>query len=392
MLFTPKVPKMGYTSSMAIIYAHPAHTCPLQHAHRCAPHLPIFGIIMLCLFLNKAVLSSSRRCMLALTIFCICAGAAHGQAAENEKLTFMRIGTGPMSGALFPIGGMIANAISNPPGSRACDKGGSCGVPGMIAVAQSTNGSIENVRAIQSGDLGLALAQADIAYWGFYGLNQFKGSPPLHKLRAIAMIFSQTLHAVTLKSSPLTNFKDLKGKTIALASDENSVRTILNLVLASYHIPRDSVTLLNLETPDALQAVINGQADLAFINDGAPIPSLLDASEDVPLKLLPIAGPEAENLADHHPFLTRMTFHEDTYPDMEPTQSLHVGTLLLTSADISKETIYGITRAIWHKNSKPMFLSGHDRVKGLRMENAVHGISIPLHPGAVDYYFDAGLF
>ena len=47
----------------------------------------------------------------------------------------MRIGTGPTGGSYFPIGGVIANLISSPPGALACAAGGSCGVPGLIASA-----------------------------------------------------------------------------------------------------------------------------------------------------------------------------------------------------------------------------------------------------------------
>ena len=49
--------------------------------------------------------------------------------AQAQDMTFWRIGTGSAGGTYFPIGGLLANAISNPPGSRPCDKGGSCGVP-----------------------------------------------------------------------------------------------------------------------------------------------------------------------------------------------------------------------------------------------------------------------
>ena len=52
-----------------------------------------------------------------------------GSVAAQE-MKFFRIGTGGAGGTYFPIGGIIANAISNPPGSRPCDEGGNCGVPG----------------------------------------------------------------------------------------------------------------------------------------------------------------------------------------------------------------------------------------------------------------------
>ena len=44
--------------------------------------------------------------------------------AQSEDLRFFRIGTGGVAGTYYPIGGMIAHAISNPPGSRPCESGG----------------------------------------------------------------------------------------------------------------------------------------------------------------------------------------------------------------------------------------------------------------------------
>ena len=62
-----------------------------------------------------------------------------------QQMKFFRIASGAAGGTYLPMAGMLANAISNPPGSRPCDKGGSCGVPGLVAVAQSANGSVANV-------------------------------------------------------------------------------------------------------------------------------------------------------------------------------------------------------------------------------------------------------
>ena len=50
-----------------------------------------------------------------------------GSVGHAQEMKFWRIGTGGAGGTYFPIGGLIANAISNPPGSRPCDKGGACG-------------------------------------------------------------------------------------------------------------------------------------------------------------------------------------------------------------------------------------------------------------------------
>ena len=78
-----------------------------------------------------------KKALAAVAVAGLCVAAS---LAIAQDMRFFRIGTGGTGGTYYPIGGLIANAISNPPGSRACDKGGSCGVPGLVAIAQSSNG------------------------------------------------------------------------------------------------------------------------------------------------------------------------------------------------------------------------------------------------------------
>src|SRR5947207_6016875 len=94
-------------------------------------------------------------------------------AAATPDARFFRIGTAATGGSFFEIGGVVAGAISGPTGGPACGHGGSCGVPGLVAVAQATPGSIENLRLINSGQIESGFAQADLAGWAYHGSKIF---------------------------------------------------------------------------------------------------------------------------------------------------------------------------------------------------------------------------
>ena len=67
------------------------------------------------------------------------AGAALAPSlASAQAPQFFRIGTGSAGGTYYPIGGIIANAISCPPGAPCNTAGATDGVPGMVAVAQAS--------------------------------------------------------------------------------------------------------------------------------------------------------------------------------------------------------------------------------------------------------------
>ncbi|MCB1834845.1 MAG: immunogenic protein, partial [Geminicoccaceae bacterium] len=114
--------------------------------------------------------------------------------AEAQEPRIFRIGTGGVAGTYFPIGGLLADAISNPPGARPCDQGGSCGVDGLIAIAQSSNGSIANIEGIVSGVLDSGLAQSDIAYAAYRG--ELDNHPQATNLRLIASLYVESMHLV----------------------------------------------------------------------------------------------------------------------------------------------------------------------------------------------------
>ena len=65
-------------------------------------------------------------------VLSLLAGVVGGGWALAGSSDFFRIATGPTVTTYFPIGGMIAGAISSPAGGRSCEDGGSCGVPGLI--------------------------------------------------------------------------------------------------------------------------------------------------------------------------------------------------------------------------------------------------------------------
>src|SRR6266700_8220740 len=112
-----------------------------------------------------------------------------GAAALAEEPRFFRIGTAATGGSFFEIGGLVAGAISSPADGPPCDRGGSCGVRGLVAVAQATPGSIENLRLINTSQIESGFAQADLAGWAYTGTNLFTEVGSLRRLRAIASLF-----------------------------------------------------------------------------------------------------------------------------------------------------------------------------------------------------------
>ena len=48
-------------------------------------------------------------------------------------------------------------------------------------------------------------------------------------------------------------------------------------------------------------------------------------------------------------------------------------------------------KAMWNKNTRKLLDKGHAKGKAIRVETALKGVLIPLHPGAERYYKEIGM-
>lgn len=306
--------------------------------------------------------------------------------AQSTKV--VRIGAGPTGATDFPFGGLIANAISNPPGTRDCDRGGNCGVPGLIAVAQTTVDPVENLKAISRGDMEIALSQADVAAWAYRGTAAFQGQRPLENLRILARLYPENVHLVVRKNSPIKSIMDLRGKTVAMGAENSGTEATARLLLSAYGVKWNTVRMRSLALTDVTEALANEAVDAFFMVSGAPVLSLEDLAARVPISLVPIDGPTAQKLTHIFPFYTLGTIPADTYGDHPDIATVDVGSVLVARDTMDPELAYGIVRAIWHERNVSLFRAGHPRGKLMDTALAARDIGVPVLAGADRYYIE----
>lgn len=311
-------------------------------------------------------------------------------AAGAQELRFFRIGTGGTAGTYFPVGAMIASAISNPPGSRPCNRGGSCGVPGLVAIVQSSDGSVENVERIGSGEFELALAQADIAYWAYHGTGLFADKGPIENLRAIANLYPESLHVVVRRDAGIKTIAELAGKRVSLGEKGSGTLVDAKAVLDAYGLAPTDLEARFLRAGPSSLLMAEGKLDALFFVGGYPVSAIVDLARNVAIDLLPITGAEADTLVAFYPFFTRSVIPAGVYKGVGETPTISIGAQLLVSAAIDADTVYGITKALWNESTRRLFARGHEKARAIRLETALDGIAIPLHPGAERYYREIG--
>ena len=314
-----------------------------------------------------------------------------GAVRASEEISFFRIATGGVGGTYYPVGGLIAQAISNPPGSRPCDKGGSCGVPALVAVAQSAHGSVANIEAIAAGQIDSGFAQSDIAYWAYTGTGIYLDSGKVEGVRAIAGLYPESIHLVARKGSNIRSVLDLAGKRVSLDEQGSGTLVDARLILSAFGLGEGDIEPFHVKPIPAIEKMRAGELDAFFIVAGYPANAVKELASSAGAELIPIEGPEIDVLLGKYGFLTRDSIPAGTYEGIGEVNTISVGAQWIVSAEAGEELVYNITKALWNESSHKLLQNGHPQARAITLESALDGIAIPLHPGAERYYREAGM-
>jgi TRAP transporter TAXI family solute receptor len=327
---------------------------------------------------------SAKRRLAPALVLAAALSVAWPSAPLTQEISFFRIGTGDTSGTLFAVGSAIASAISNPPGSP-CDRGGSCGVPNLVAVAQSTEGAIENVEAIAAGLMESALVRADVAYWAYYGTGPFATQEPLSNLRAIANLYPAVVHivAVARQGQGISTVSDLAGKRVSLGPKASGTPANAQAILAAYGLLVDDIEASYLDSGLAADRLQAGEIDA--------VEAVEDLARRSEVMLVPVDAAPRDEITSFSPFLAEADIPSGTYSGLGFAPAVAVGTQFIISADADEELVYELTKSLWHERTRELLESSHPQARQISSEHALERLAIPLHPGAQRYYREQGI-
>ena len=313
---------------------------------------------------------------------------------REPPANYFRIGTGPVGATYFPVGGLIADVLTYRPGSD-CESGG-CGVKDLLAVAQVSQGSVENVISIQSGALESGIVQADVGYWMYMGQWAFSGREPANKLRLIANLYTESVHLVARADAGIKSVADLRGKRVSMGDTASGTDLVARVVLGGFGLIENDVKASHFGPVAAAEKLRAGKIDAFFLVSGAPVLAVQELAEETTgtkdaVTLIAIAGLKAARIRNTYFFYHPAVIPRGAYAGLGPTPTIGVSAQWLVSEDVDANLVYKLTRELWSKPARALLDAGHPEGRVIRLQTALEGIDLPLHPGAARYYREAGV-
>jgi len=301
--------------------------------------------------------------------------AASPATAQQKRLS---IATGGTGGVYYPLGGAIASVLTK-------------NIAGVDATAEVTSASVDNIRLVGAGKADIAFTLADTAWDGYSGGGKFKEKQPV---RALAVIYSNESHWVSVDGTGIQNMADLKGRRIATGAPGSGTEVIALRILEAYGIdPEKDVKREKLSVAESVNAMKDRKIDAFFWSGGIPTAAITDlaATPGVKIQLLAHTDAIPAMTKKYGPIYANGVIPAKAYPGQDKDVPVSVvANLLVVNEKADENLVYQITRTIFEK--KADLVATHKEAQNIVLETQLTGRSpIPFHPGALKYFAERGV-
>jgi TRAP transporter TAXI family solute receptor len=306
--------------------------------------------------------------------------AVASSAALAQQRLFFGIATGGTGGTYYPLGGMLAQLISN----KATVDGKK-----IAATAESAGASVGNAKLLGNKEIESAFVAADILDAAYNGTGQFDKAP-LKNLRALGALYPETVQLITRADMGINSFKDLKGKRVSSGSPGSGQYQLLTDLLKVHGMTRADVKEDLSSFTQAVDKIKDGNLEATLITAGVPTAAVTDFAQSHALKVIPLSGPEIAELQKQQPFYAKVPLPANTYKGQTAAvETLAVMAVWTTHDAVPDNVAYEVTKALYENTA--IMGQVHVQGKNITLGTALAVGNAPIHPGALKYFKEKGV-
>lgn len=294
----------------------------------------------------------------------------------------IRIGTSEAGGTFDTQGKAIAEIFNRTAvGEEACE-------------LRTSLASIDNANRLHRGEIEFGFMASNWAPRAVQGTAPFEHPIPL---RMVSPANAGPIFFVSLADSPIDSIDDIVGKRIVVGPETSGMTQHVHTIFAALGISFKDFTPMYLNFPAGANALVEGRADVQF---QCPIPNkvMTDLSENAAIKVIPYAKGQIEQILSkvffYRPVVMRKGAFRGLSQDIDQIAVLNV---IVSHEQVDAECVHRLASVMINNSANlaetnPLFEGLSDLWEPLRSEGggALEIGGVPLHPGAIEAYREAG--
>jgi hypothetical protein len=295
--------------------------------------------------------------------------------ALPAQAQFINILTGGTSGVYYPLGVALSKVYT--------DK-----IQGSRPSVQATKASVENLTLLQQGKGEIAFTLGDSLALAWAGDEEagFKGKQT--KLRGITAIYPNYIQVVASKDSGIKTLADLKGKRLSVGAPKSGTELNARAILQGAGLTYQDLSKVEyLPFNESVELMKNRQLDATLQSAGLGVASIRDLASSVDIVVVEIPAPVVDKVGAPY---VKVTIPANTYNGQtQPVATAAVVNYLVTQSDVKDDQVYAMTKAVFE--NLPDLTAAHAAARDIKLETAMQGMPVPMHPGAERYLKEKGI-
>lgn len=327
-----------------------------------------------------------RRTLLASAMVGAIAIAMPTSQAQANDQSFL-LSTASTGGTYYPVGVAIATLVKTRLQPTL----------GIDLSAISSAGSGENVRLMREGEVDFAILQGLFGAYAAQGTGPLAEVGPQENLRSITSLWQNTEHFIIRSSDAetgtISDMANVKGQAVSMGAQGSGTLGSNRVLMENLGMPLEEFDLVFMGYNPSADALQNNQIAAASMPAGVPVGGVTRAFAAMPGQLTLLGFTEEQIVQANGDFGTLWTaFHipAGTYPGQdEDVTTIGQPNFLAVNDRVPEDVVYEITKAMFENLG---FLQAiHPATNEMSLEVALNGLPVPLHPGALRFYEEAGL-
>ncbi len=261
-------------------------------------------------------------------------------------------------------------------------------VPEVNVSVVETGASVDNINRIRKGDLDLGMTTIHLQYQAYHGMGPWEGKP-IRDQYVLWVYQPAPQNFVVRADSGVKTVYDLSNKPfnpgIRGSATEKTVEAILEALNVKPNFYRGG-------TEDAVAAIKDNRI-IGYVKSGAGVRSLdastLDIAAFTPIRLIGFTDDDISRVLMKYPYLNPITVPAGIYKDSPAYKTFAMLIGVVASKNVPEDLVYKMVKAV-HENFADQ-VAAYPSIEGTNLaELTLQTCTVPLHPGAIKYYREAG--
>ncbi len=266
-------------------------------------------------------------------------------------------------------------------------------VPDAGMVHEAATGTMEMVRRMIQRESQkkpcFAVFGSPDGFRAFKGEGEY-GGKPFSALRSIVFVNASDQYLITLTSSGIKSFYDVKGKRIGIGGPGSTVANSALMFLEAHGVKKTDFKPYFYNYKECVEGIQDGSLDGGFVGGGYPIAAYTELATRHPATIVPVDQKVLDKVIADHPYYYKSIVKAKSYKGLEQDTPIYgFATMLWTHAGVSTDYVYTMLKSLF--DHKADYYAIHTSAKDLSLENALRGLAVPLHPGAEKYFREVGV-